>query len=100
MGNHNSKPAGRDIDNSSSTWIAETQARGLDGALDLALGALEPLGPLGAQLLYIAQPVLGLFGWKRAVTDIAQALETPGGIEALRQDLRDPQADPADDPVG
>lgn len=70
-------------------WIDDVHARGLGGALRVALDALAPLGPLGAQLLYIAQPTLGLFGLREAAHDIALALEDPGGLDAIRARLDD-----------
>lgn len=70
-------------------WVDEVKARGLGDALSIALDALEPLGPLGAQALFIAQPFAGLFGAAGAVGDLAQALEEPGGVEALRRLLDD-----------
>lgn len=70
-------------------WIAYAKAQGWGGAVTLALDALEPLGPLGAQLLWVTQPVLGLAINRDVVADLAQMLETPGGIEALRRQLDD-----------
>ncbi len=66
------------------TWIKQARERGLDGALGVALDVLEPLGPLGAQVLWVLQPALGLLGARKAVGDIADALEEPGGIDRLR----------------
>lgn len=50
----------------------------------MALDVLEPLGALGAQALWVAQPVLGLWLPRQAVRELAEALEAPGGIERLR----------------
>jgi hypothetical protein len=70
-------------------WMQEARARGLDGALGVALDMLEPLGPLGAQLIWVAQPVLGVWMPRDILGHLAEALETPGGIEQLRQQLED-----------
>jgi hypothetical protein len=70
-------------------WVARVKARGLGDALALALDALEPLGPLGAQVLWVLQPALGLFGAREAVQDIAQALEDPEGIARIRAALEE-----------
>jgi hypothetical protein len=70
-------------------WIDGVKSRGLTGAFSVVLDVLEPLGPLGAQVLYVAQPLAGVFGWRRAVGDLADALETPGGVDALRRRLSD-----------
>jgi hypothetical protein len=70
-------------------WIEAVKARGLGAALHLALDVLEPLGPLGAQLLYVARPLSDLFGAGSAFMAIATALEEPGGVDRLRQMLDD-----------
>lgn len=68
-------------------WIDNIKARGLGGALRITLDALSPLSPLAAQLLYIAQPVCGLWGWHGRVGAIARTLEDPQKMEAIRQRL-------------
>ena len=70
-------------------WIQHVKARGLGDALSTALDVLEPLGPLGAQALWVAQPVLGLVIAHDVLDDLAEALEAPGGVERLRQLLED-----------
>lgn len=75
-------------------WIQAVRARGWGDAVSIALDVLEPLGPLGAQILLIAQPAARLIGgWGDTVGMFAQALETPGGIEQLRQALDEPAFD-------
>lgn len=59
----------------------------LNSALSLLLDALAPLGPLGAQILWIFQPVGGLFGSRGSIGRLAEALEEPGGIDRLREQL-------------
>jgi hypothetical protein len=68
-------------------WIRQAQARGLGHALSLALDVLAPLGPFGAQMVWIAQPVLGLVVGRAALDDLARALEQPGGVDTLRSYL-------------
>lgn len=68
-------------------WIKQAKARGLGGALGLALDILEPLGPLGAQAVWVAQPVLGLWIPRTALGELAEALDAPGGVERLRHML-------------
>lgn len=71
-------------------WIEQIKARGLANAVTFALDALEPLGPLGAQMIWITQPLFGVFGGERtrhAVGDIAEALESADGIAHIRQRL-------------
>ncbi|MBA3874588.1 MAG: hypothetical protein H0X30_36125 [Anaerolineae bacterium] len=68
-------------------WVTQLQARGLGDALGLALDVLEPLGVLGAQLIWVAQPVLGVWFNRDLVRSIAQTLETPGEVEHIRHFL-------------
>lgn len=68
-------------------WIGQIKARGWGNAFSALLDVIEPLGPLGAQLLWVAQPAMGLFGLGNMLADIAQILETPGGVERLRRAL-------------
>lgn len=70
-------------------WLTQVQARGWGGALAAALDILEPFGALGAQFLWVAQPAFGLLGAEAVIRGLAQALEAPGGIEALRKALDD-----------
>ena len=70
-------------------WVRELRARGWVRPLLALLDALEPLGPLGAGALWIAQPALGTLISRRVLAYIAEALETPEGIETLRCALQD-----------
>lgn len=72
-----------------SRWIEQVRARGMGSALAVVLDVLAPLGPLGAQLLWVAQPALGLLGLRETVGGLAGALEEPGGVERLRRLLED-----------
>lgn len=80
-------------------WVTQLKARGLAHTAHHALTIIAPLGAVAAQLLYVFQPFSGVLGWRTALTDIAQALETPDGIEALLRELSaDNGAVPGDDP--
>jgi hypothetical protein len=70
-------------------WIKQIKARGLGGAFGVLLDIIEPMGPLGAQILWVAQPTLRVFGAGETLGHMAQALEEPGGIERLRSLLND-----------
>lgn len=70
-------------------WIDQIKARGWGNAFSTLLDVVEPLGPLGAQLLWVAQPAMSLFGLGNTLADIAQILETPGGVERLRKELNE-----------
>jgi long-subunit fatty acid transport protein len=71
-------------------WVAQVQQRGWADALRVALDLLEPLGPFAAQVLYVMQPTASVFGLGTAAQEIAAALDEPGGIDALRARLDDP----------
>lgn len=59
----------------------------------VALDVIEPVGAIGAQVLYITQPMARLLGDSRAeTTALAQLLETPEGIQTLRQMLETDEA--------
>ena len=51
------------------------------------LEALEPLSFIGAQLLWVAQPTLGLFIERERVSKWAAVLEDPQALAQLRQGL-------------
>lgn len=70
-------------------WIQQAKARGWGDWIGVALDVLEPLGPLGAQLLWTAQPALSLFVNRDMIGALAQTLEEPGGVERLRHQLED-----------
>lgn len=78
-----------DNDQAHFEWLTQVQARGWGGVLTVALDILEPFGTLGAQFLWVAQPAFGLLGAEAIIRGLAQALEAPGGIEALREALED-----------
>lgn len=64
--------------------IADLKRRGWTNALSLLLDMIEPLGVLGAQALWIAQPTATLFGGREITAALARTLEQPGGVERLR----------------
>lgn len=79
---HNASPA--------SDWLERLKARGWAGPLSFLLDALEPIGPLAAQFCYAAEPVAWIIGGREPLRALAQSLETPEGIAALRRRLREP----------
>ena len=68
-------------------WSRHLHAAHLDGLVGALLEAAEPLGPLGAQGLWVAQPTLGLWVPREEITALAQRLEKPGGVAWLREQL-------------
>ncbi|MBK8024558.1 MAG: hypothetical protein IPK19_24800 [Chloroflexi bacterium] len=52
------------------------------------LDVIEPVGIVGAQMLYVIQPVARLIGDRHGdVSALARLLETPEGVATLRQML-------------
>jgi hypothetical protein len=91
---HTSKSTPRELAPSLIGLVAQLEARGLAGTAAALLDAFEPLAALGAQALYIAQPLAGLASgsWRAWTGDLARTLETPTGVRALRDALRDADA--------
>lgn len=77
----------RQLNQNESQWLQQIQARGYSPALRLLLDVVEPFAPLAAQCCYIVQPAATLLGGQRWLTDLAQQLEEPGGVAALRQQM-------------
>lgn len=71
-------------------WSQRLRVARLDGLAGALLDAAEPLGPLGAQVLWIAQPALGLFVPRSEIDALARVLDQPGGIAWLREQLTGP----------
>jgi hypothetical protein len=72
-------------------WARRLRAARLDGVVGALLDAAEPLGPLGAQLLWIAQPTLALFVPRDDIASLARLLDDPEGIVWLREQLVEPE---------
>jgi hypothetical protein len=68
-------------------WARRVRALGLDGLLGALLDAAGPIAPLVGQLLYVAQPTLGLFIPRRSINQWAELLDRPDGLAELRQML-------------
>ncbi len=72
-----------------SAWIDSLKVRGGAPYALLTLDVIEPLAPVLAQALWMAQPLAGLWDGRDAVRDLAQLLEAPDGIDQLRRRLAD-----------
>ena len=70
-------------------WLMAAKERGFGNTIHTMLDVLEPIAPLAAQLLWVIQPVAGLFGARNAIRDLAATLDMPDGVESLRQQLHD-----------
>lgn len=75
------------------TWVEQAKSHGFADSLHLLLNTLEPFGILGAQMIWVMQPALGLFVRHETLRDIARSLEEPGGVEHIRQLLDAPPPD-------
>lgn len=83
-----------------TTWGARLRAWGLEGMAAALLEAAEPLSPLGAQVLYVAQPTLGVFFPSQAVDRWARVLEDPANVAWMRARLTAPDTVTALDEEG
>jgi len=86
-----------------AVWGERLRAWGLEGLVTSLLEAAEPLSPLGAQALYVAQPALGVFlpadsvgRWARALEDPATLAWLRAGLTATPPDEEGPSDGPAD----
>ncbi len=70
-------------------WIQAAKERGGAPLLLTLLDALEPLAPVLAQSLLVAQPVASLWRAGDASRELADLLEAPAGLLELRRRLGD-----------
>jgi hypothetical protein len=78
-----------DEKSSNDTWIEAAKAHGWDSGLLLMMDVIEPISPLASQMLWVLQPMAGIFGAHEAIREIAEALETPEGLKILRSKLNE-----------
>lgn len=68
--------------------LAQRAARlGLTAPAILFLETAKPLAYLGAQMMWVAQPVLSMWWKGNDLRDLAFVLEDPAGIEAIIERL-------------
>ena len=70
-------------------WVDSLKARGFAGAFTVILDVIEPFAPIAAQMMHVVHPVSGAFGMRQMVGDLAQLLDTPDGIDQLRDQLNE-----------
>lgn len=68
-------------------WRERLQQLGLLSFAGLLLDVFEPLSPIGAQVLWVAQPTLGLMVEPNKIAAWAELLEDPQNIARLREEL-------------
>lgn len=78
---------------SADKWRERLHRAKLDRIVGAFLEAAEPLSTIGAQVLYVAQPVLGLMVQHQIIKDWANLLETPGGLSWFRDQLIETNTD-------
>lgn len=81
------------------TWIDRLEARGMGGFARLLLDVATPFHLIGAQVLWIIQPIATLFGKGQAIGDFATWLEQPNSWHELRARL-DANQSSDDQPIG
>jgi hypothetical protein len=67
--------------------VQQLKANGWESSAVFVLDVLEPLGPLGAQVLWVLQPALGAFVPRDVLGDLATVLEDPDETADLRRQL-------------
>jgi hypothetical protein len=80
------RPPSIDLD----AWIRFARRRRLAGWAAFFLESLDPLAPLGAQLLYLIEP---LTGGRSGTRQVARSLEDGEARRALRQQLAEETPD-------
>lgn len=81
-----------------TTWIDQLEARGMGGLMRLLVDIATPFSILGAQVLWILQPIATLFGKGSAMGEFAKWLEEPNSMRDLRARLERQSSD--DQPIG
>ena len=74
-------------------WIERAKRRGGAPFLLILLEAFEPLAPVLAQGLLVAQPLANLWRGGAALGELAELLEEPEGLSELRALLADDGAE-------
>lgn len=74
-------------------WIARAKRRGHAPILLILLEAIEPLAPVLAQGLLVAQPLAHMLRSGAALGELAEVLEEPESLRELRALLADDGAE-------
>ena len=72
-----------------TAWSGRLRTLGIESLVGAFLDAAEPLGPLGAQMLWVAQPAFELVVPRDDVDGLARILDNPSGVAWLRAALLD-----------
>ncbi|GAB1420676.1 hypothetical protein MASR2M15_07870 [Anaerolineales bacterium] len=68
-------------------WLEALNSRGWSHTAQSVLDIIEPVAPVLAQMLWISQPMGGIFGKGQLLADIAHLLESKEGISEIRSHL-------------
>jgi hypothetical protein len=68
-------------------WLERLEQTRMLGLAEVGLAFLQPISPLVAQLLYVAQPVVGKFDRQRDLQYFAELLEDPTAFEQFADRL-------------
>lgn len=63
------------------------KARGWQDASRTLLDVVEPIAPLVSQFLWVVQPISSIVEAQDFVGSLAKTLDSPDGIDRLRQEL-------------
>ncbi len=74
-------------------WIERAKGRGQAPLLLSLLDAIEPIAPVLAQGLLVMEPLALLWGGGGALRALAEQLEEPDGLTALRRQLAEEAAE-------
>lgn len=69
--------------------INAIKLRGWQDVTCSVLDIIEPIAPILSQFLWVVQPVSSVVGADTIVRELAETLDTPQGLESLRQQLND-----------
>lgn len=68
-------------------WFRLLQQSRMTGLAEVGVAILKPMSPLVAQMLYVAQPVVGVFDRQRDLMHFAALLEDPDAFEQFAERL-------------
>lgn len=76
-------------------WRERAAEVGLDGLLSALAQVMRPLGPLAAQVLWVAQPTLGMFSGELSedANALANLLDDPATLDRLLNEMTSPDVE-------
>lgn len=74
-------------------WVEQIKAHQFDGVALTVLEMLAPFGVIASQLLHVVHPVSRLVNWQDSIVQLADILEDPEAIDALKRRLEQKDTD-------